>query len=199
MQSANVLGRGHYQLALEPSAFGLYGPSNPSTFPALNVRAQLGINERVDLGIRVGGTGIEILSKYQITDPASPGLILSVAPSAGSFVVLSPEVQGGIVYAQLPMLLGVPVGRHQLILGPKAQEWLMIGSSRGVGGFVNELNVGGTVGFLLAVTDHFKLLPEVGLLYPLLESLSYSGVSGTSVAGKNGVFTQVGLGVIFGN
>jgi hypothetical protein len=199
LQTASTLGRGGYEVSLEPSVHSHYGPGNPQPNGSISVRGQYGLTDRIDLGLRLGGPGLQALAKFQLTDPTRPGWVASLAPSVGAFLYSSADASGGLASLDLPLLFGLPVGQsHQLVLAPKLHQWLLFGQTQGVDGVVAWLNVGASVGFAWAISDRLRVLPELSLVYPLVGHLSYAGVSGTAIGGRNGVVAQLSLAVMVG-
>ncbi len=210
LQTANTLGKGKFQMALEPSAWGAIG-STTVLVPNVTLAARYGLSPTLDIGGRVGSNGFEINGKLQLTPPKAPGLVVSIAPSLGGFALAAGGASAGSLYVQVPVLLGFDLGGgSQLVLGPKLLDWLFFGggtaSSGGTtssaGGSGNLLAVGTSVGVSLKLADGFRLLPEISVAYPLVTGISGSAngnsAGSTSVATSNGLLTQISLALLFG-
>jgi hypothetical protein len=195
-QTAETLGEGKMQVHVAP---GL-GLVSGSTAPRLDVGILYGMGETMDLGLRVGGTllpgislglggttgssfapNLEVLFKNQFSDRANKDLAISLAPSLGVGFASG----GTALSLSVPVLIGIAVGEHQLVLGPKVVDYLIFGGPSAT----NVLNVGATVGFAAKITDSLKILPEVGLMLPILSSAG---------AGSTSLVLQFGVGVLFG-
>ena len=83
LQTANTLGKGKFQMALEPSAWGAIG-STTVLVPNVTLAARYGLSPTLDIGGRVGSNGFEINGKLQLTPPKAPGLVVSIAPASGA-------------------------------------------------------------------------------------------------------------------
>ena len=202
-QTADTLGEGNVQVGIEPSFWILPEGAGTITMPYLSAR--FGISERFDFGGRSGPSGLELQTKYLITEPDADGVVLSVAPSFGGIVVPNAKV----LTAQVPLLVGVNVGEHQLVLGPKAHLYHL-----GVSAEVCEEDGGGTasagttlyslgssLGFSAKLGKGFRILPEVAVLMPMGASASASlgdmGTSGsTSTSGA--MLTSATLAILLG-
>ncbi len=205
IQTAETLGKDNSQYALESSTWGGIGqknsPFNSSSFavPNTNFSARYGVTDGFDLGARIGSSGLEITTKFQLTDPKQKAAtVFSIAPSVGGLVV-STDGAAGSVYGQLPLLIGFRIGEgSELILGPKIHDWVVFYSSSNSSDAHNLFSVGSSIGLALRLGKTFRLLPEISVLYPLSGSLfGLAGASGR-VAGGAGVLYQGTLGFLFG-
>ena len=210
LQTANTLGKGKFQLALEPSAWGAVGGTT-ILVPNVTLAARYGLSDTFDLGGRVGSNGFEINGKLQLTPPKGTGLVVSIAPSLGGFALAAGGAAAGSLYVQVPVLLGFDLGGgSQLVLGPKVLDWFFFGSgtatsggtTSSAGGSGNMLALGTSIGISFKLADGFRLLPEISMAYPLLTAAS-AGSNGTSagtsaVGTSNGVLTQISLALLFG-
>ncbi len=124
VQRAETLGQGNYQVAVEPgvglTSFGVGGlgsvrASGTSTIvvPHVDASFRYGITDRVDVGLRAGFSGGELMGKVLLTQPAQRGFIASLAPMVGT--------TGSSTVTALPLLLGYGFGEHEVTLGLRAQ------------------------------------------------------------------------------
>lgn len=197
MQTASTVGAGKTEIALEPSMTSIIGPF----LPHANIAMRYGVTDRVDIGGRVGSSLFDLEAKFLLTDPASPSLALSLAPTVGGFLVGDGASAGGLVNITVPLLIGLKTGGgSELVLGPKLVDLLAFAGAAdgGLGG--NILALGGTVGYA-ANFNGFKIIPEVAVAFPLL------GAGGISAGGQSasamdtfsgGLVLQFGVGLVFG-
>lgn len=164
-QSAQTLGRKNWEVAAELSSQALTSGDSLSLYPVGGLSFRYGVHERVDVGLRAGPGGLELMSKVMLT--GRQGVVVSLAPSvAGTF-----NVPGGLFlgFAQfsLPVLIGVPLGeRVELVFAPKLHDSLFTLSAGEAGGTVNQFLAGAAVGVVVRV-KRFKIIPDVGFLAPL--------------------------------
>ncbi len=165
VQTARPIERGTTQVGLEP---GLFGVEDRGWLPAANVAIRHGFGRRWDLGAKIGTSGLGVSGKYAITDPRDPDLAVSVAPQFGGFALGALGVSTRSVHAQLPLVVGVRVGRdHELVLAPKIQAWQLRGGVGLAGAKSLVVGAGGSVGFSLRVAPGVRLLPEVAMVQPV--------------------------------
>lgn len=202
-QTANTMGQGGLQVGLEPGYSQWGKGSDGFGFPRLDLAVRYGITDRLDLGGRVGSTFAELNAKFQLTDPENDAFVCSVAPSIGGLELSGSSSSGsstvGLINIALPVLLGMKVGDgHQVVFGPRIQDFLINGVSSSGGGVVNIVGAGTSVGFVAKVGEGFRLMPEVGFVFPLNASQSTSNGSGSqSIAGSH-LLWQLGLTFLFG-
>ncbi len=176
VQTADTLGAGRLQVGLEPGVAGVVQTSTGVVLaPAADVAVRYGAAERLDVGARLGQSGLELQLKVMVTPPGTR-VAVSLAPHlAGQlrFVSnLSPEstpgvgVAGLLVNGGLPLLVGVRLGPHQLVLGPRVHVLASVPSSAAEPGS-RHFATGGSVGVSLRVSRSVAVMPEVALLVPL--------------------------------
>jgi len=144
-------------------------------------------------------TGLELGAKFQLTDPADKGLVLSLAPSVAGGAVPIPDNPIGVVYVTLPLLLGVGVGHgHQLVVAAKVANWMLLGDIGLDSLVLDELVVGGSVGFVLKLHEKFRLMPEVSVMRPVWvsEDLGGTGTMGSAAFG-NAFLVQFSVAALF--
>jgi hypothetical protein len=211
LQTADTLGKGKFQMGLEPSVWGAIASGGTILVPNVTLSARYGLSDNFDIGGRVGSNGFELNGKLMFTKPKAPGLIVSLAPSIGGFALAAGGAAAGTFYLQVPVLLGFPIGGgSQFVLGPKVMDWFFFGAaSTSSGGTTssgsasgNMLALGTSVGVSLKLGSGFRLLPEVSFAYPLITAAS-AGSGGTSagassVGTSSGVLTQISLALLFG-
>src|SRR5207248_355975 len=110
-QSPRALGKGNSQISIEPSAWGLVVTgSEPTILPHIDIAGRYGVTDTVDLGGRVGSTGLELDGKFQLTDPHSAGTVVSLAPSVAGFALSLGTDSVTSFGVNLPVLIGIPMG-----------------------------------------------------------------------------------------
>lgn len=198
LQTARPIGAGKTQFALEPGTWGVAtggSESSPATMPRLDLSVRHGVSDSVEIGGRLGGGGIELMSKFALSPPGST-VAVAVAPSVGGIIGLVPGSGLAFLTIQVPLLLGVPFGEgSEFVFGPRLHN-VFLGAAGSVG--INILSLGGSAGVSLKVAETFRLFPEIAVVYPVMGAASALGSSSTSTDFDNGVIFQVALGLIFG-
>lgn len=201
VQTADTLGAGKFQFAIEPGLAGAAVISDDTNagvyYPHVDLAARYGITDRVDLGVRFGSSLVELQSKFLLSDPNNPDMAMSLAPSVMGVFVGSGEDLDSVSYMNLsvPFLVGFKTsGGSEFVLGPRVTGTrLTVGNE----GAINILSAGASVGYALRVTEGFRLMPEVGVSIPLVGDVSSNNDSEV-VSGFGGGFVQVKLGFLFG-
>lgn len=165
VQRADTLGAGNLQVGVEPGAIaqqvsvpGLFyqGVRTYLPGPHLDASLRMGLTDRIDLGVRAGFSGVELQSKFMLTDPGAR-FTVSLAPTAGG----SPAW----LTAALPVLVGINFGLHQLVLGARVQgTWTF---PDGVSATNRAVAVGGSLGLAFHVSERLTILPELALAAPV--------------------------------
>jgi len=179
LQRADTLGRGQVEVAAEGIAFAVLD-EEPGAAVGAQLAARVGVLERVDVGARVGALSpfrdnmfAELQTKLRVERRDSP-VVVALAPSLEfrQFVYEDGEVMVGdetidfdggrirSVGVRFPVLVGVPVGAHQVVLGPGVDAFVTDAP-----GPIDVLAPRLSVGFAGRV-GAFRLHPEVGLTYP---------------------------------
>jgi len=201
-QTASTIGDGNFQFVVEPSLLGFTVDEGTGSTGIVDISGRFGVSDNMEIGGRLGSSGVELMSKYQFTEPGSDGPIVSIAPSIGGFAAGIGGTGAGLLNVEIPVLIGLPVGESsELVLGPKIVDTYLLATVEGVSANANILWVGSTIGYAAQVGERFKLLPEVGVIYPVYGSASASDGSETaSESGSigGGVSWQAGMGLMFG-
>lgn len=197
VQRVESLGKGNWQVGIEPGAFTLAGGGTAATLPAFNVSGRYGVTDKFDFGARIGSSAYEILTKAQLTEDDAPTLI-SIAPH-GTFIGFGGG-GGGAAYlrATVPVMFGIPVGEHQLVLSPAVQTFFFAGGGGGGSAGGVGLTAGGNVGFNAQLNPGFALHPEVGIQLPVAGAVGATGAGSSSATGGQGAFVTVTVGVLLG-
>ncbi len=201
MSSARTLQKGKFQVSMAPGAYGAVSSTSNVYLPQLDLQGRYGVTDRFELGARLWLVGAAVDAKFGLFRSADPnnGFNLSVDPGLG-YLGLTSSGSGssasvGTVTLYLPVLLGFRFAGHELTVGPKLVDMVLLGSSNGtstLGG--NILLAGSSIGFAIRVGDNFKITPEASFLYPFAGSTT----SGSNVAVGGGAIVQLALGFQFG-
>jgi hypothetical protein len=193
LQTANTVGKGNLEAAAQGAVQAVTGPGGPLVSPHGDVGARYGVTDTLDLGVLAGSSGLDLTAKYQFTNPTQMAFVLSVAPTFGGGVAVGTGGTGGILILDVPLLLGLPIGPNQLVIGVKLQDLLTINRSD-VGNIeVNTVYAGASVGFAWRAVWRLIILPELALLEPLF---SHNNVASGFTVGASAVFLQFGLGLL---
>lgn len=189
-QSARPIGDGAVQVAVEPAATGTWAgvDGHESVYP-IGLSVRYGLDERTELGLRTGFAMPELQLKRLLTDPGAD-LALSVAPTLGGWVSDLHGIPVLTVGGQAPLLVGVPLGEHELVLEPKLVWAFGHGLQDPLDGFL--LTAGSSAGCSFRITRGVRVMPEVTGLFPVL----YLGSWPTRVGG--GFAAQGGVAFLFG-
>lgn len=195
MQTADTVGRGAFQLGVEPGAWGVSTQGVGVTVPQIGVSFRYGATDTIDLGARLGTSGLEVLSKFQLTDPAQENFVVSIAPSAGGFTLGAGGASTTFFSFQVPVLLGIGVGPHQVVLGPKLREQSVFATLDGDSVVAHEIGIGSSLGLAIRLGDVVTLLPEVAFVAPIATFASSGGRSDSGTGG--GLYSQYTFGLLF--
>jgi hypothetical protein len=196
-QKAETLGEGNYEFAVEPTVWGAGGGNTNGFFTvAPNITYRYGTSDRFDIGGRIGASGIELLTKWQLSDGDTK---ISIAPSFGGFAAGGSGASVGFVQVGVPVLFGVPMGDSgELVLGPREQTYLVFGSGGGTAASGTAILLGGTVGYSAQASDRLRVHPEFGFLFPVVASASAGGTSASTASFGGGFIWNLGVGLAFG-
>jgi hypothetical protein len=142
--------------------------------PELAVAARRGVGDRYEvqangtlLALKQGRTGsLELGGKMRVL--AEGRWSLAVGAAAGYRIA---ESGGAIIegaFASAPVIGGIDLGRHQLVLSANGgyQRWYSSGARP-----VDVPFVGESIGFLWQITSRWAVLPEVGSAYTPVKNL----------------------------
>jgi hypothetical protein len=209
VQTADTLGSGKFQFAIEPGVGGAAiidtdsGTGGSLYYPHVDLAARYGVSDGVDLGVRFGSSLVELQSKFLLTDSQDPNKAISLAPSVMGVFIGSgaDETEGSLSYVNVavPLLVGFKTrGGSEFVLGPRITGTRLSGSALEDNAAVNILSVGASVGYALRVTEGFRLMPEVGVSVPVLGEVNTSQTDSEVASGFGGGFVQFKLGFLFG-
>lgn len=210
LQTADTVGKGNFEFAAEPSWYQRsLGVEEDVVVPAadgskkaiieaeglndglgleqgvfnLSGSLRYGLAETVDVGLRWGANGLDVLGKIQVTPADREDIVVSFVPSMGGVVVPTEQGNLGMLNLQLGALIGMGTGGgHQIVFGPKVQSWQAMGRADDVdlsgsgleAGTADDVRVtasyvavGGSAGFAIRVSPKIRVLPELALASPL--------------------------------
>lgn len=175
-------------------------------YPMVEGGVRVGASDHVELGARLGFNGIGLEGKFALVRSATMdrGINLSLAPQVGFFGIGVGPIFVGSLTAQLPLLIGIDFGGHELVLGPKLfNQVYFVGvsdsSGGGGGAVVDLLSAGASIGFAIKAGP-VRIVPEVSAVIPFFASGAVTGVSGAATGtGVGGVIFQAGIGLLFGS
>ena len=135
--------------------------------PELAVGARHGMTDRLDVGIklttlpagrRLTTAALEGQVRFQLRRRDDSRLKIAIGPAAGFRWISSSGAAMQVSYLTVPVMFGIDVGRHQIVIAPEVamQLWTSAGS--------NEVwvPVGGlSLGFVWKLGQRFALVPEI--------------------------------------
>lgn len=192
VQRADTVGKGNYQIGIEPGVQVISAPSVSIPYPHLDASFRYGITDGIDLGARAGFSFLELQGKFLVTKPGAPGVIVSIAPTIGGIFIGDASIGAGLLNFAVPALIGIPFGDHEFVIGPRLQ---------GIFAFANSgallLGPGTSAGVAFQVSEQIAVMPEVSVVLPVFGSLS-TLTSTAAGAGLGGVLWQVKVGLLVG-
>ena len=202
VQTAHTVGKGNFQGAVEPGVAVLPGVSVNGTgtgsavAPTLNGAFRYGVSEKFDFGVRLGTVSYELTGKYMFTEDT--GTVISLAPSTTFWFLSVGGAGGGFFTFQTPLLIGIPVGESQFIVGPNLVFYSAFGGGDGVSAGGVSMGPGAHLAFSAKLGDNFRLHPELSLKMPGL--IGFASAGGNSAAGTGSATPIVGftIGLLFG-
>ena len=168
MQTASTLGQGKLQAAVEPSVSYAADGTEVASGAVTSLGIRYGITNGLDIGGRFGSAGTEVHTKLSFTRYESR-VHLSIAPSFAAGLGFG-NGNGGAIKGDVPLLLGLPVGDAELILGARVAE-VMVVQHPDVGDDTVWLPyVGGVLGAKLPKSGAVTPLPELAVMWPMTDS-----------------------------
>jgi len=171
------------------------------------------VHDRVEVGLKAYIPGLAFDTKVGfIRSPTGEsGFNLSIDPEIGimGFGVGSSSNSGsggrtssgagaGALTFSVPLLLGIDLAGHELVIAPRVTDWLAIIGSGGVSGGANLVYVGGGIGMAFRITPRFRLMPNVSVMVPVVGTAFTNGTTGTATWDSGALVAQFGLGFLFG-
>lgn len=204
MGLARTLNKGAFQGWVAAEGGGVVSSGSGVGYPMVEGGIRVGASDRVELGARLGFSGIGAEAKFALLRPQTmeSGLNLSLNPAVGFFGIAANGAFVGTFSAQLPVLFGIDFGGHELIFGPRIQDQVLFGAVSGSSNgsaAVSLLSVGGSVGMAFKLGPAIRILPEASLNVPFFATAGASGSGTATGVGVGGVIFQIGVGFLFGS
>jgi len=198
---ARTVDPGESQFYVAPEGMWVKRGGKPLLSPQVELGGRYGLTERVDVGARIWLPNVELDAQIPRRRAPSPdrGWDLAGAPGLGYLGGFSGSTEEytdtlHIFTFSAPLLAGLNVGRGNQVIGSvRVVDQVWTGSGEGAT-TANILYLGGSLGFVWKVTHGLRLVPEVALASPLLQSLVDFGTH----VGFGGAVVQVALGILFG-
>lgn len=170
-------------------------------YPMVEGGVRVGVSDHFELGGKLGFSGIGIEGKigFVRSPTMDTGVNLSLNPGVTFVGIGSGNIFAGTLTFHLPLLIGIDFAGHELVIGPRLIDQLVMGSSGGSGVALNILYGGGSVGVALRVAPGFRILPEVSIGVPFFVTGSSTGGTTASALGAGGLIFQAGIGFLFGS
>lgn len=167
-QPARTMPERGFAVGVEGSGIGAFSDEGDELEGTFSVTGRYAVSDRVEIGARVGTTRPEIMAKFRL-DPGKEGTTaISFAPSVGGFIVTATGIFGLNSYGQLPILVGIPIGRHELVFGGAVHLAHAVDIETKVWGFA--LSPGASVGFVAQPTPWLSIVPNLALAMALLHA-----------------------------
>ncbi|MBM4364817.1 MAG: hypothetical protein FJ102_01270 [Deltaproteobacteria bacterium] len=157
----------------------------------------MGLSDRVDVGGRVGSSGIELTGKFGLTDRDAQ-MPISIAPAVGGMAIGAGGTSVSVLAVHVPVLFGLRMGENQVVLGPKFHVWSFGAGAAGSSSSAAIWSLGASVGYSARVGGSVRLIPELALVRPLFVVGSADGASESVGVDSSGILLQVGLGIVIG-
>ncbi|HEY8208780.1 MAG TPA: hypothetical protein VIG99_14925 [Myxococcaceae bacterium] len=197
MGLARPIRKGTTQIVVAPEALAL-AVVNPTTgvatgavLPQAEIAVRYGITDSFELGAKAWLLGAGLEGKIGIIQ-SNPGFGLDIAINPG-FAYLgygSTTSSSGLLSLSLPVMFGLNLGGHQLIVAPKVMDLVFLGGTSPV----HVVLTGASVGFALKLGDELRIMPEISAVYPA--SVNSGGT--TFTLPFQGAAVQAGLGLLIG-
>jgi hypothetical protein len=203
VQTADTLGQGKFQFAMEPGVGGtaVFSDAGGASvyYPHVDLALRYGVTDTVDLGVRFGSSLVELQSKILLTSTQDTSKAISIAPSVMGFFFGSGDSSVNYVNLAVPVLIGFKTaGGSEFVLGPRIVGTNISGGGGGGDASFTVLSLGASVGYALRVSEGFRLLPEVAVAVPVVGAVDSSSTDSEVLSGFGGGFLQFKLGFLFG-
>jgi hypothetical protein len=175
-------------------------PEAPATGPWARfvLGAHAGVSERFEIGGRlwyfnVPTLGSEIGGALDTKmllrrPPGGKGTSVSVALSATYYQPRMPGAPWHVIGGTVPLFIGIDLGRHQLVLGPRVSVYGV--TAYGMESIVHP-GFGASIGFFGRVKETFDISPELVLMW---SPIPFGGEGSPSESRVGASSLQLGLG-----
>ncbi len=199
VQTAETLGKGRYEIGVEPGAqlaSSSSGTRGVLAYPHFDAAFRYGVADHVDVGVRLGYSMLEFQSKFRFTRGGGSRPVVSLAPTVGGLAIPAAGSTLGVLSFAVPVLVGFKMENgHELVFSARVQNLLVLtGASGGKSASVYGLGLGGSVGYALRLGERLTVLPELAVVHPLLTVGTAGGA-----AGLGSTIAQFKVGVLYGS
>lgn len=155
---ARTVGKGHYEVFAAPEALGVVSGSGGAIRPVVDAGLRYEVSDDVDLSARIGTLGLTLGPRIQLRRSPQPtsGLDIAAAPAVA-------YTYTDKLALEAPVSFGLNLGRHQLVLSPRAVYQMRFGVA-GQTAPASFVYAGASLGAALQVTEGLALLPEIAAL-----------------------------------
>jgi hypothetical protein len=180
---ARTVQEGHVEVWGAPEALVIATDSGGSVRPVGEVGVRYGATREVELDARITTAGFTLGPRVQLVRAHDPreGFDVLIAPA------LAYTAQDKLAL-ELPVLFGINLGEHQIVIAPRLVYQMRLGAS-GVPGPISFLYAGGSVGVAIQLDAHVALMPEVALLGQIYSDPGFT----SNVANALGLTASLGL------
>jgi hypothetical protein len=189
-QPATTMPAKGFALGVEGSAVGAISDEGSEIEGTFAIAGRYALTNRIEVGARIGTTRPEVMAKFRL-DNGKPGSVaLSLAPSIGAFATTATGIRGFNDYGQIPLLIGIPLGKHELVLSPSFHYSHAVNVDTYVWGLA--MGPGASVGFVAQPRPWLAILPSFALAAPFFQAGPLGANTNDTVA------YQFGLAVLMG-
>lgn len=189
-QPARMMPAKGFALGIEGSGVGAFSDAGDKQDGTFAIAGRYAINQRVEIGARVGTTRPEIMAKIRLDSGNPGGTAISFAPSVGAFAATATGILALSSYGQLPILVGIPLGRHELVFSGALHFGHAVNLERDGWGLA--LGPGASAGFVVQPLPWLSILPTLAVAMPFF----HAGPVGVSTGDT--VTYQVGIAAFAG-
>ena len=194
-KTATPLRKGKTMTVVAPQV-NAAGPkeTGKAPFPEVAVSVRHGLTDKLEVGGTLSGLplgqamsalGFEAQGKRHMWRSSSGRVDVALAGGVGYQVFATSGATFEMIHANLPVIVGINLGRHQLVLAPNLswQRWYSTGARPvDVGAY------GSSLGFRWQVSRRFAILPEFSWARSPTALTKYD----------NTILLHAGIGLVFG-
>jgi hypothetical protein len=189
-QPARTMPAKGFALGVEGSAIGAASNEGDELEGTFSIAGRYALTDRIEIGARIGTTRPEIMAKFRL-DNGKPGSVaFSLAPSIGAFAATATGIRAFNDYGQLPLLIGIPLGKHELVLSPSVHFGHAVNVDTYVWGFA--AGPGASIGFVAQPKPWLAILPSFALAVPFFHAGPLGIDSNDTVAYQLGIAVMMG-------
>ncbi len=189
-QPARTMPAKGFAVGIEGSGIGSVSDAGDKQDGTFAIAGRYAVNQRVEIGARVGTTRPEIMAKIRLDAGKPEGTAISFAPSVGAFAATATGILALTSYGQLPILVGIPVGRHEIVLSGALHFGHAVNLERDGWGLA--LGPGASVGFVAQPLPWLSILPSLAMAMPFFHAGPIGVSTGDTVAYQLGIAAFAG-------